>query len=142
MKQIIVFKIENQSYGLDIQNINNISEYIVPTPMPNSGKFISGVINIRGEIYLVINTATLLGSKIRKDVEESRIIILDLESKVGLHVDETANVITIDEEHCQSTDQIVSIAHQELVANVINYENEIILELDVHKLTNLNLTAE
>jgi len=55
MKELIVFNLANEFYGIEITKVREIKTYETPTPLPNTKKFVKGVINIRGEIVPVID---------------------------------------------------------------------------------------
>lgn len=129
MKQIIVFSIEEQKFGLDLELVSSILEYTKPTSIPNAHRSVSGVINVRGEIFVLVDASSLLGGMIEK--EESRIILLDVEEKIGLLVQSTSNVITIKEDYLQSENSLIGSYEESFIKQVINYQGEIIIEIDM-----------
>lgn len=129
MKQVIVFSIEGQKFGLDLELVSSILEYTKPTPIPNAHKSITGVINVRGEIFVMVDSSSLLGGVIEK--EDSRIILLDVEEKIGLLVQSTSNVITIKDEYLQSESSLIGSYEESYIKQVINYQGEIIIEIDM-----------
>ncbi len=53
--ELIVFNLQNYQYGVDATKVREILTYISPTRLPNTKKWISGVINIRGDVTPVID---------------------------------------------------------------------------------------
>ena len=53
--QILVFNINNELYGIDILKVQEILNFIQPTPIPNCPDYLKGIINLRGTIILVID---------------------------------------------------------------------------------------
>ena len=47
---LVTFKISNELYGINIMGVREIINLCETTPIPNSPKFVDGVINLRGEI--------------------------------------------------------------------------------------------
>lgn len=53
--QLVVFSLEDESFGVDINEVREIVRVGAVTPIPDSPNFIKGVTNIRGEIIIVID---------------------------------------------------------------------------------------
>jgi purine-binding chemotaxis protein CheW len=71
------------------------------TPIPRAPAYISGVINLRGEITNIMNLNTLLGLPDQKIRDNQKIIVLVPEaaggSNVGIIVDDVSSVIQVAE---------------------------------------------
>lgn len=130
MKQVIVFSIDQQNFALDLSRVSSILEYTEPTPVPNSHDSISGVINVRGDIHTIIDGSKILNGNINK--EDSRIILLDDAKKVGLHVQDTSNVLTVEPEHIKNETGILG-SNSNLVKQVIDHDG-IIIEIDIDEI--------
>ena len=50
--QIVGFKLNNEEYALEIENVQEIIKKVKTTRVPRSRKYVSGVINLRGIIVL------------------------------------------------------------------------------------------
>ncbi len=59
--QIIIFTIGDKKYGMDISKCRDVNKNINITRVPKSKDYISGIVNIRGEIVTVIELAKLAG---------------------------------------------------------------------------------
>ncbi|MFC1616747.1 chemotaxis protein CheW [Candidatus Margulisiibacteriota bacterium] len=92
--KLIVFRISNEWYGIDIvksKEIINVPEIVY---LPSSPKYIIGVINLRGNIVSITDPKLILGLKQQKITAKSRLIIIEEdEIETGLLVDELDNVI-------------------------------------------------
>lgn len=55
MNELIVFRLSEERYGIDVARVREIQTFETPTPLPNTQPFVKGVINIRGEIVPVID---------------------------------------------------------------------------------------
>jgi purine-binding chemotaxis protein CheW len=98
---IVEFVLGGERYALDIQLAREIVEMIPITPIPRAPPFISGVINLRGEITNIMNLNTLLGLPNQEIRENQKIIVLVPEaasgSNVGIIVDEVLGVLQVAE---------------------------------------------
>ena len=55
MHQMLVFDLSNESYCLDITDVNEIIKYTKPSKIPETFDFMEGVINLRGIIIPILN---------------------------------------------------------------------------------------
>jgi purine-binding chemotaxis protein CheW len=98
---IVEFELDGERYALDIQLAREIVEMIPITPIPRAPAYISGVINLRGEITNIMNLNTLLGLPEKEIRDNQKIIVLVPEaaggSNVGIIVDDVSSVIQVSE---------------------------------------------
>ncbi len=98
---VVEFELGGERYALDIQLAREIVEMIPITPIPRSPPYISGVINLRGEITNILNLNTLLGLPGNEVRENQKIIVLVPEaaggSNVGVIVDDVSSVTQVSE---------------------------------------------
>ncbi len=76
MKQLVSFFLDDQLFGIDIQLAREVNPDINIIPVPLARKEICGLVNIRGQVILVVNLSALLGMPPRIPTSESHIIIL------------------------------------------------------------------
>jgi purine-binding chemotaxis protein CheW len=98
---VVEFELGGERYALDIQLAREIVEMIPITPIPRAPAYISGVINLRGEITNIMNLNTLLGLPNQEVRDNQKIIVLVPEaaggSNVGIIVDDVSSVLQITE---------------------------------------------
>jgi len=96
---VVEFVLSGERYALDIQLAREIVEMIPITPIPRAPPYISGVINLRGEITNIMNLNTLLRLPNQEIRENQKIIVLVPEaasgSNVGIIVDEVLSVLQV-----------------------------------------------
>lgn len=103
-KQFVIFKINNEEYGVDIINIQEICRYQKITAMPQSTKDIKGIINYRGSVISVIDIRERfkLGGETIKTPATRIIILLLNDKRVGLLVDEASQTLKIDDTNIEN----------------------------------------
>ena len=98
---VVEFVLGGERYALDIQLAREIVEMIPITPIPRAPPYISGVINLRGEITNIMNLNTLLGLPNQEVRDNQKIIVLVPDaasgSNVGIIVDEVTSVLQVAE---------------------------------------------
>ena len=94
--QLVVFKIGEEEFGVDISQVREIVRLIEVTYMPKAPAFIEGVVNLRGQIVAVIDLAKRLGIPSRPRGDTTRIIVIEIgENTVGMIVDSVSEVLRI-----------------------------------------------
>lgn len=97
--QVVEFLLGQEHFAVDLFDVKEVVEYTRITKLPNSPRYIKGIIDLRGEITTIIDLKQQLsisGSSIAIE-EDSRIIVLDdrlTNSKIGIMVDEVLTVST------------------------------------------------
>ncbi len=93
--QYVTFLINNETYGIEVLRVKEIVGMTTITSVPNSAKYLKGVMNLRGIIVPVIDL------RMKFDIPEkeydSFTVILIIEMKdflVGVIVDSVSDVIT------------------------------------------------
>lgn len=102
---VVEFELGGERYALDIQLAREIVEMIPITPIPRAPPYISGVINLRGEITNIMNLNTLLGLSNQEVRDNQKIIVLVHEaaggSNVGIIVDDVSSVTQVSEDEIE-----------------------------------------
>lgn len=133
-KQYVVFKLDKEEYGVDIMNVKEISEYQKTVKVPNSPKFVDGIINYRGDITPIINLRTKFDLEAAGNSSSSRIIIINLNNRqVGFLVDDASQVLTIDEENIDPAPELVTDIDQKFVSGIAKLKDRMIILLDLEK---------
>ncbi|MEA3559806.1 MAG: chemotaxis protein CheW [Candidatus Thermoplasmatota archaeon] len=96
-RQVVVFKIGNEEYGVNIHNVKEIIRYITVTKVPETSDHIEGVINLRGEVTAIINLRKIFNMEITEMNEKTRVLIMDMGTRrIGIIVDRVSEVLRLD----------------------------------------------
>ncbi len=74
--QYVSFVVDRRLYGLDIRVVKEINPNVAISPVPHTRPQIRGLVNIRGQVVLVIDIAVVLGRGPRPITGDSHIVIL------------------------------------------------------------------
>lgn len=95
----VVFKLNNEYYGIPINKVISIEKMQESTRIPNGPNYVKGVINLRGEVITLIDLRLKLNMEPKEINNSSRIIIVSEEDIVaGLIVDSSSEVMEISSE--------------------------------------------
>ena len=96
--QIVGFKLNNEEYALEIENVQEIIKKVKTTRVPRSRNYINGVINLRGIVVPIIDLKYRFVMQNQKYDDNQRIIILKVNGiSAGIMVDSVSEVIEVDE---------------------------------------------
>jgi purine-binding chemotaxis protein CheW len=125
---VVEFVLGGERYALDIQLAREIVEMIPITPIPRAPPYISGVINLRGEITNIMNLNTLLGLPNRDVRDNQKIIVLVPEaasgSNVGIIVDEVTSVLQVAETDIEHLGEGLSSEVSSFVKGIIKLKGD------------------
>ncbi len=87
VQQFLTFVLNDEVYGIGILHIREIIEYANLTVVPLMPDFISGVINLRGNVVPVVNLARRFEHQPNKIGKRTSIIIIDISGDDGERVE-------------------------------------------------------
>ena len=97
--QLVIFRLNEQEYGIDIFRVNEIVPYAKPTKIPNSPAYIEGVLNLRGHVIPVISLKEKFKLEHSGTDDRTRIIVADISgNSAGFVVDDASEVLTVEKE--------------------------------------------
>ena len=107
--QVVVFSIVNEEFGVDIHEVREIIKTEAVTRMPNTAPWVRGVINLRGNIIVVVDLAMRLGMPSQNLTKNTRIIVVEVSgSSVGMVVDGATEVLRLAENQIQPTPGVIA----------------------------------
>ncbi|MBE1446423.1 chemotaxis protein CheW [Paenibacillus sp. OAS669] len=106
--KVIVFALENEEYGVEVEKVRTIERMQPMTRVPKTPEFVRGVINLRGVVTPVIDLRGRFRFKETEFTDSSRIIIVGVNDiEVGLIVDSANDVIDVDTDSIEDPPEIV-----------------------------------
>jgi purine-binding chemotaxis protein CheW len=137
--QYITFNLAEDVYAIHIEHVIEIIGIQETTDIPDVPSYITGIINLRGEIIPVMDTRI----KFRKAQHEydalSSIIVVTINGlKVGLLVDRVKEVMEIKEEQINASPEGDNNFYSRFISGVGLIKDSIYLILDVNKILSKN----
>ena len=142
-QQYVLFKLDNEFYGIDILQVETIEKVMDITRVPHAQPYVQGVINLRGEVVPVINLRKRFNlSEVDFD-EESRIMIISTEDMVvGLLVDSSSEVIQLEDTEIDEAPELGEQKDQGYIKGIGKKDERIIILLDLKKILGITDTNE
>jgi len=104
MRQFCTFRICGRLYGVDILDVKEVNPGMDFTPIFHAPREIKGYVNIRGQIYLLIDLRLILGFENKEADDASRVVLF--KSKVGESfgalVDSIDDITAVDEKQIEN----------------------------------------
>ncbi len=133
--EVLLFNIEDNVYGVEIQYITEIIGIQPITIVPKVPEYIKGVINIRGKVIPVMSIRKRFGKEEIPYDERTCIIVIEWDgTSVGLIVDRVREVLPVKSRHISAPPDYKSVNANRYIRNIIDSNNEIKLLLDCQKL--------
>jgi purine-binding chemotaxis protein CheW len=136
-KEYVIFRLADESYGIDIDHVENIEKHTEITRVPYTKKYIQGIINLRGNIIPVINVRRRFNLEHKDADKDSRIMIINHNDlKVGLLVDASSEVLQIENENIEAAPKVTG-NDDDYVSDIGKDNGRIIMIIDLEKLLEL-----
>ena len=145
-QQYLTFLLAGEEYGVDILRVQEIKGWDSVTPIPNTPKYIRGVINLRGTIVPIIDlrlrfnleqleygpTTVVIMLKVMSDAKQSR--------TMGIVVDGVSDVYNMPDDQIKPSPDFGTAVETDFVKGLatVNEKMVIILEID-HMLNSRDL---
>ena len=98
-REFLTFRLGEETYGIDILQVQEIREIELVTRIPRVAAFVRGVINLRGAIVPVVDLGLMFGFPKALALEKASAIVLNTDRRlVGLVVSAVSDVIGLAED--------------------------------------------
>lgn len=134
-RQLVVFKIGKEEFGVDISDVKEIIKYERPTKIPATEDYIEGIINLRGKIIVIVDFAKKIQLPISELTNSTRVIIIDIQgSTVGFVVDECNEVLSLTGDQIREPPKtITDKINAEYIQSVGILKDRIVVLIDLGK---------
>lgn len=135
LKQFVIFSIENEKFGVEIEKVNSIEKPLEIFKVPNTPDFFEGLINLRGKVYPIVNMRKRFHLPYNGISEDSKIIITNFDQMTaGFIVDEVSEIIRVDEEQIEETPSALKNEGRQYLNGIAKVSIGIILLIDPSKI--------
>ncbi len=133
--QWVTFKLENEVYGINVLNVQEVQRYSEISPIPGAASFVLGMINLRGKVITVVDTRAKFGLPEYSINDDSRILILESDHHViGLLVDSVAEVNSIKSSEVDEAPNVGNEESSRFIQGVCNKNDQLLVLLDSDKI--------
>jgi len=136
--EYVVFKLNGEFYGVDIDNVENIERYTEITRVPYTNKYIKGIINLRGNIIPVIDLRERFGLPVIDRTDEARIMIVKAKDlNIGMIVDSSSEVLQLENNDIDESPTVSTGIEENFISKIGKKDGRIVMLIDILKVLNL-----
>jgi purine-binding chemotaxis protein CheW len=145
-REVLVFVLGNEEYGVDILKVQEIRGYEKVTPIPKAPDYLKGVVNLRGVIVPVIDLRIKFGLAEPRYDSFTVVVILRIAARViGIVVDGVSDVVRLAAADVKPAPQLGSLVDSTFLAGLATQNERMILLMDIERFLSsgeLNLLAQ
>lgn len=130
----VVFKLENELYGLDILNVQGIEKDQQVVRVPNTASYIKGIMNLRGEVIPVYSLRKKFNLPDTNRTDIQYIIVRTNGNLLALEVDAVDEIHNVEGENVHVVPSIVNSADTRYFDKVLKTNRGLIITIDINKL--------
>lgn len=129
--QIVTFRVDSRSFGIDVGAIREIKGWQQTTPLPNAASHVLGVINLRGAIIAVYDLRRRLGIGATELSRSSVVLVADIgDRQIGILADAVSDIVDVPETALRAAPPLSS-GGDDLVRGLVVRGDEVVALLDL-----------
>ena len=133
--QLVVFLLNDSYYAANILQVQEIIKMTEITKLPNSPKFIEGIVNLRDVIIPVMDLRKRFGLEPVNVNDDWKILILKINGALfGVMVDSISEVEKISTDIIEVPPKIVAGINGEFINGIAKTEKRLLILLDIEKI--------
>lgn len=133
--QRVTFQLENETYGINVMQVQEILRYSEIAAVPGAPDYVLGIINLRGNVVTVIDTRSRFGLMPADITDNSRIVIIEAEKQViGILVDSVAEVVYLKKSEIEVAPHVGTEESSQFIQGVTNRDDGLLILVDLNKL--------
>lgn len=133
-RQLVVFDLSNESYGVEINAVREIIRVQAVTRVPDAPEYVQGVMNLRGSVIPVIDLRSRFGLEAVEQTDESRIVVVDIDGEgIGMSVDAVTEVLRISEASIEPPSALVSTEESYYIQGIVRLESRLLILLELER---------
>lgn len=142
-EQFLTFVLAGEEYGVDILRVQEIKGWDAVTQIPNTPKYIRGVINLRGTIVPIIDMRMRFNLEQMEYGPTTVVIVLKVESgdqtrTMGIVVDGVSDTYNIPDEAVKPAPDFGASVDTAFVQGLATVDEKMVIILNIDKMLNSN----
>lgn len=147
LDQFLAFRLGDESFAFEIEQVREVLTYTSVTKVPNTPDFMSGVINLRGNVVPVVDLRLLFGLGLGEMTEDTCIIVVEVvidneTLEIGARADSVREVFDLHKDDIEPAPTLGSHLDTAFLLGMGKKDDEFLLLLDIAKVFSMeNLIA-
>ena len=132
-KQLVVFDLATEAYGVDIGAVREIIRMQDITKVPRCQEFVEGIINLRGSVIPVVDLRKRFSLTVSEQSKDNRIVVDIVGRDIGVIVDAVTEVLRITGDSVAPPSSVITTTDSAYLLGIAKLESRLIILLDLEK---------
>lgn len=133
------FNLGEENYVIPLLTVCEVIPVPSTTPLPNAPAYTRGIMNLRGQIVLVMDLRKKLNITPKQQGSEEAVVIVEIEGvSIGLIVDVIKRVYSISESKLVNMPEVTQQIHASYIKGVFRIDDEISVLLELGKILEID----
>lgn len=121
--QLVVFRLSDEEFGVDINNVKEIVRLPDITPIPRSPAYVAGICNLRGSVLPVIDSRIRFSMDVTEATDHTRLLVVETGGvHTGLIVDNVREVMRVTDGHRAPPPSVCRGVEKEFLSGVVKID--------------------
>ena len=134
----LTFALDGEEYGIGILKVKEIIGIMPVTAVPQTPKYVKGVINLRGKVIPVVDLRLKFGLEEKSYTDRTSIIVVEIDGGtghvlIGIVVDSVSEVLNIKTADMEETPSFGVKMDTDFILGMAKVDGEIKILLDINK---------
>jgi purine-binding chemotaxis protein CheW len=130
----LTFFLSEEEYGIEILKVHEIIGQHPITRVPQTQKYLKGVINLRGKVIPIVNARLKFGMAAVEDTNETCIIVVNIRgTEVGIVVDRVSEVVDIANEDTEPAPSFGTGCNTDYILGIGKVQNRVMILLNIDR---------
>lgn len=130
--QYLTFRLDKETYGVEILKVQEIRGWSEPTQIPNAPEFIRGVMNLRGAIVPILDLRSRFHMDETKFTQHTVVIVVNVQNRtVGMIVDGVSDVVDLDEDSVKAAPDFGTSIDASFIHGLSDVDGTMVILLNV-----------
>ena len=132
--QYCVFKAGTEFYGIPIELVKEVVVSPVKSPIPQMPHYITGMVNVRGNIYGVLDLKSFFQNEHGDDEDMNYLLLLEHdEYQMGIMIPRVPDTLSVSQSEIENlpTSRLKSVLGQKYLKGILKKNNQMIILFDI-----------
>jgi len=136
-KQVVVFRLAGELYGVDIHQVREIIRVPDITRVPRTPDFVEGVINLRGSVIPVLDLRKRFLLPPGNGDADRRIVVVEMgEQTIGVIVDAVSEVLRLEGDRIEPPSPYIVSVDTQYITGIARLDDRLVILLDLNRVLN------
>lgn len=136
--KFVTFKLDEETYALPIEQVREVLEFDTVTKVPNTPRFVRGVINLRGSVLPVVDLRAKFGMGQTAKTLDTRVLIVEISvdgeaTTLGAMADSVRDVIDLAQSEIEPPPKIGTRLRTEFIRGIGRKDEAFVMILDIEQ---------